>query len=167
MTSANDSGSSVRKFWGWGVEGAGPDDAQQAGLARSLAERLGAADLKLDPEPRIEDIALRAPRLQAPASLAGICSTDLELTKGYAEFRGVPGHEFVGRVEQGGGPEWEGRRVVGTINLGCGSCPACVGSGPEHCPHRTVLGIVGKDGAFAEFLSLPVGAWPAITTRAS
>ncbi len=87
---------------------------------------------------------------------AGICSTDLELTKGYAEFRGVPGHEFVGRVEQGAGPEWEGRRVVGTINLGCGSCPACVGSGPEHCPHRTVLGIVGKDGAFAEFLSLPV-----------
>jgi threonine dehydrogenase-like Zn-dependent dehydrogenase len=89
--------------------------------------------------------------------LAGICATDLELVKGYAGFRGVLGHEFVGRVEDApDAPEWVGRRVVGTINLACRECETCHRSGPEHCPHRTVLGIVGKDGCFAEELTLPV-----------
>jgi threonine dehydrogenase-like Zn-dependent dehydrogenase len=86
----------------------------------------------------------------------GICGTDLELVKGYAGFRGVLGHEFVGIVEEAGEDGWVGKRVVGTINLGCRRCPTCLGTGPEHCPHRTVLGIVGKDGAFAEYLTLPV-----------
>jgi threonine dehydrogenase-like Zn-dependent dehydrogenase len=87
---------------------------------------------------------------------AGICATDLELVKGYAGFRGVLGHEFVGRVEDApDAPEWVGRRVVGTINLACSECETCHRSGPEHCPHRTVLGIVGKDGCFAEELTLP------------
>ncbi len=86
----------------------------------------------------------------------GICSTDLELVKGYRGFRGVLGHEFVGVVEETDDETWFGCRVVGTINLGCGQCPVCAGSGPEHCPHRTVLGIVGKDGAFAEYLTLPL-----------
>ncbi len=85
----------------------------------------------------------------------GICSTDLELVKGYAGFRGILGHEFVGEVEEAETAGWVGRRVVGSINLGCRQCAVCVGVGPEHCPHRTVLGIIGKDGAFAEYLTLP------------
>jgi len=89
--------------------------------------------------------------------LAGVCATDLELVKGYAGFRGVLGHEFVGVVEEApDAPEWVGRRVVGSINLACRECEVCRRSGPEHCPHRTVLGIVGKDGCFAEELTLPV-----------
>ncbi len=88
--------------------------------------------------------------------LAGVCSTDLELIKGYMGYRGVLGHEFVGEVEEAEDSSWVGKRVVGTINLGCRSCPTCHGSGPEHCPHRTVLGILARDGAFAERLTLPV-----------
>jgi threonine dehydrogenase-like Zn-dependent dehydrogenase len=86
---------------------------------------------------------------------AGICSTDLEIVKGYAGFRGIPGHEFVGVVEEADESHWIGRRVVGTINLACRRCVTCLGSGPEHCPSRTVLGIIGRDGAFAEHLTLP------------
>ena len=86
---------------------------------------------------------------------AGVCSTDLELVKGYYGYRGVLGHEFVGDVVEADDPSWIGRRVVGSINLGCGQCSECVGHGAEHCPHRTVLGIVGHDGAFAEYLVLP------------
>lgn len=89
--------------------------------------------------------------------LAGICSTDLELVKGYAGFQGVPGHEFVGVVEQADDPAWVGRRVVGGINIGCGVCRECQGRGPEHCPNRTVLGIINHDGAFADYLVLPLG----------
>jgi len=89
--------------------------------------------------------------------LAGVCNTDLELVKGYMQFRGVPGHEFVGVVEQAPGiEEWEGRRVVGEINAACGDCPACRAGRPTHCPNRTTLGIAGRDGAFAEYLTLPV-----------
>lgn len=89
--------------------------------------------------------------------LAGICSTDLELTRGYYPFRGIPGHEFVGEVvESASAPEWVGRRVVGEINLACGGCGACLAGRPHHCEHRTVLGILGKDGVFAEFVTLPV-----------
>jgi threonine dehydrogenase-like Zn-dependent dehydrogenase len=86
---------------------------------------------------------------------AGICSTDLELIKGYYGYEGVLGHEFVAEVESADDPAWLGRRVVGSINLGCRRCPVCVGHGPEHCPHRTVLGIVAHDGAFADHLVLP------------
>lgn len=88
-------------------------------------------------------------------TLAGICSTDLELIRGYGAFEGVLGHEFVGVVEEAGDPRWLGKRVVGTINLGCRRCPVCLGEGPEHCPERRVLGISGRDGAFAEWLVLP------------
>ncbi len=86
---------------------------------------------------------------------AGICATDLELVKGYAGFEGILGHEFVGVVEAAGDAAWVGRRVVGSINAGCGRCRECAGFGPEHCPRRTVLGIVGRDGAFADYLTLP------------
>ncbi len=93
-------------------------------------------------------------------ALGGICSTDLEIVRGYAGFRGVIGHEFVGVVEAVGSPAesgWVGRRVVGTINIGCGRCDVCLSDGPEHCPTRTVLGIHSHDGAFADYLTLPVG----------
>lgn len=85
-------------------------------------------------------------------SRAGICNTDLEITKGYMGFRGVLGHEFVGRVEQG---EMRGARVVGEINAYDGTCPTCLRGDVTHCPNRTTLGIVKRDGALAEFLTLP------------
>ncbi len=87
---------------------------------------------------------------------AGICTTDLEILKGYMSFRGIPGHEFVGVVEESPDPEWHGKRVVGEINIGCGTCPACLAGLERHCPNRRVLGILNKDGAFAEYLTLPV-----------
>lgn len=88
---------------------------------------------------------------------AGICGTDLELLRGYAGFSGVPGHEFVGVVEQAPprDAEWIGRRVAGEITVGCGTCASCRAAGRGHCDHRSVLGIIGRDGAFAEYLSLP------------
>ena len=88
--------------------------------------------------------------------LAGVCNTDLEIVRGYAGFEGTLGHEFVGEVERApGAPELEGRRVVGEINAGCGRCQLCRAGDSRHCPARTVLGIVGRDGAFAEYLTLP------------
>jgi len=88
---------------------------------------------------------------------AGICGTDLELLRGYAGFSGVPGHEFVGVVERVDAADsaWMGRRVVGEITVGCGRCDGCRRAGRGHCDIRTVLGIRGRDGAFAEYLSLP------------
>jgi alcohol dehydrogenase len=88
---------------------------------------------------------------------AGICGTDLELLRGYAGFSGIPGHEFVGVVEEGGpaGSAWIGRRVVGEITVGCGRCGGCRAAGRGHCDVRTVTGIRGRDGAFAEYLTLP------------
>ncbi len=91
--------------------------------------------------------------------LAGICSTDLEVVKGYGSFNGVLGHEFVGEVAAVGDPRdaaWIGQRVVGTINIGCNKCDECHRNGPEHCPHRGALGIHRVDGAFADYVLLPV-----------
>jgi threonine dehydrogenase-like Zn-dependent dehydrogenase len=90
-------------------------------------------------------------------SMAGICGTDLQLLEGYAGFRGIPGHEFVGVVEEAPAAdrEWIGRRVVGEINVGCNRCRWCAVGIKEHCVDRTVVGIRGRDGAFAELLSLP------------
>jgi threonine dehydrogenase-like Zn-dependent dehydrogenase len=84
----------------------------------------------------------------------GICRTDLELVKGYMNFTGVPGHEFVGKVVEGA-DRLMGRRVVGEINAGCGTCDECRANGSRHCLHRTVLGIFNRPGAFAETLTLP------------
>lgn len=81
--------------------------------------------------------------------VSGICNTDLEIARGYAGFNGTIGHEFVGVVEE------TKRRVVGEINAGCGKCELCRAGDSRHCPSRTVLGIVGRDGAHAEFLQLP------------
>lgn len=87
---------------------------------------------------------------------SGICNTDIEIARGYAGFEGTIGHEFVGIVEKSAAaPELVGKRVVGEINAGCGTCEKCLRGDPRHCPTRTVLGIVGRDGAHAEYLQLP------------
>jgi threonine dehydrogenase-like Zn-dependent dehydrogenase len=88
--------------------------------------------------------------------MAGICNTDLEIARGYMGFRGVLGHEFVGEVIETDDPNWLGARVAGEINLACGDCALCARGLGRHCPTRTVLGILGKDGCFAEYLTLPV-----------
>ncbi len=92
-------------------------------------------------------------------TLAGVCGTDLEIVKGYADFQGILGHEFVGVIESvtdSGDNHWLGKRVVGSINIGCMRCNVCLTRGAEHCPDRKVLGIRGKDGCFAEYIALPV-----------
>ena len=86
--------------------------------------------------------------------LAGICNTDLELTRGYYPFTGVPGHEFVGLVESGP-TGLLGRRVVAEINAVCGECAYCLAGQRNHCTDRTVLGISGRNGVFAEYMTIP------------
>lgn len=87
---------------------------------------------------------------------SGICNTDIEICKGYAAFEGTIGHEFVGVVERSfDAPHLIEKRVVGEINAGCGECEFCKNGDSRHCPRRTVLGIVGRDGAHADFLTLP------------
>ena len=89
-------------------------------------------------------------------TLSGVCNTDLELVRGYMGFTGTLGHEFVGTVEDPGASSLaRGQRVVGEINAGCGTCALCASGDPRHCPTRTVLGILGRDGAHADFLRLP------------
>jgi threonine dehydrogenase-like Zn-dependent dehydrogenase len=106
---------------------------------------------------KLADVAI--PRRDGEArvrmTMAGICNTDLEIARGYADFQGTLGHEFVGVVEESPDVSQIGRRVVGEINAGCGQCDVCQRNDPRHCPDRTTLGIRGRDGAFAEYLSLP------------
>jgi len=108
---------------------------------------------------RLEDIPIPHPapgEALVRVALAGVCSTDIEITKGYMGFTGTLGHEFVGIVvECDSRRDIEGRRVVGEINAGCGLCKWCARGLGRHCPNRTVLGILGRDGAFAEYLTLP------------
>jgi len=87
---------------------------------------------------------------------AGVCSTDLELVKGYYPYAGIPGHEFVGEVMDAPDPSWIGQRVVGEINAVCGLCEACLNGRPTHCENRTVLGIMNRNGVFAEYTTLPL-----------
>lgn len=102
------------------------------------------------PEPRSEDgdTLVRVRR-------AGICATDVQITRGYMGFRGVLGHEFVGEVVSSPRKELVGERVVGEINVVCGRCDLCLSGLSSHCRNRTVLGIQGRDGAFADYLRLP------------
>jgi threonine dehydrogenase-like Zn-dependent dehydrogenase len=96
-------------------------------------------------------------------TLAGVCHTDVELGRGYYPYAGILGHEFVGVVDRApDDPAWEGRRVVGEINATCGGCPTCLAGRPTHCERRTVLGIVDRDGAFADYLTLPIANLHAI-----
>jgi threonine dehydrogenase-like Zn-dependent dehydrogenase len=102
-----------------------------------------------DPEPAEGEALIRV-------ILAGICRTDLELARGYMDFHGIPGHEFVGEVTWSPEPRWVGKRVVGEINCGCGDCSACREGLERHCPDRTVLGIQNRNGCFAESVTLPL-----------
>ena len=115
----------------------------------------GRVTVRRQPLPRIPESFARI-RLLA----AGICSTDLELQRGYYGFSGTPGHEFVGEVvavaDGSDGAKWIGHRVAGEINLACGHCEWCARGLGRHCPTRTVLGIVKHPGAFREFLTLPI-----------
>src|ERR1051325_6165948 len=114
---------------------------------------------------RVNNKGLAVRKIAKPASdrealirvlLSGICNTDLEIARGYAGFKGTIGHEFVGVVEESPDQTLVGKRVVGEINAGCGVCDLCGAGDPRHCSNRTVLGIVGRDGAHAEFLKLPI-----------
>ncbi|MEW6587957.1 MAG: alcohol dehydrogenase catalytic domain-containing protein [Thermoproteota archaeon] len=112
---------------------------------------LDGTNLKLQddyPKPKSGEALVRV-------KLAGICGTDLEMIRGYASFSGVLGHEFVGIVADSKNKDLIGKRVVGEINVGCQKCDMCQKGLERHCPNRTVLGIYKRDGAFAEFLSLP------------
>ena len=88
-------------------------------------------------------------------SMAGICGTDREILRGYAGFRGILGHEFVGRVVECDEKDWVGKRVVGEINVACGRCARCLRGLGRHCPNRTVMGIVNRPGCLAEYVALP------------
>lgn len=116
---------------------------------RALHLEGNAARVTEQPEPTLQpDDAL------VRVSLAGVCNTDLELVKGYMGFRGILGHEFVGTVVAG--PDaWKGQRVVGEINFACGACTWCARDLGRHCPQRSVMGIQGADGAFAQWLRIP------------
>jgi threonine dehydrogenase-like Zn-dependent dehydrogenase len=100
------------------------------------------------PDPNFDETIVRV-------NLAGICGTDLEILDGYMQYNGILGHEFVGTVEKSTNSELIGKRVVGEINAGCGKCDSCIKGMERHCASRTVLGILKRNGAFAEFLSLP------------
>jgi len=110
------------------------------------------------------EIEIRSGECRVAVRRAGICGTDLQILEGYAGFTGVPGHEFIGTVETAppGDRHWLGQRVVGEINVGCGDCDWCRSETANHCPERTVLGIVGRAGAFASHLSLPAGNFHAV-----
>lgn len=89
--------------------------------------------------------------------LAGVCGTDLQLLNAYYPFQGIPGHEFVGEVvDAPKAPQLIGQRVVGEINIGCGHCALCQAGYEKHCHQRAVLGIKNRNGAFAEYLTLPI-----------
>jgi len=118
------------------------------GTERDQGPLLRLAEHYPDPKPAPGEVRIRT-------ILAGICNTDLEVVRGYAGFRGVLGHEFVGVVDQAEDPAWLGRRVVGDINAACGNCPTCRAGRPTHCPNGTTLGIHGRDGVLAEYFCLP------------
>ena len=88
----------------------------------------------------------------------GVCNTDKEITKGYMGYKGILGHEFTGVVEEINDEDKTllGKRVVGEINLGCKNCEWCAKDLERHCPNRSTLGILAKDGCFAEYVTLPL-----------
>ncbi|MFZ9858176.1 MAG: MDR/zinc-dependent alcohol dehydrogenase-like family protein [Roseiflexaceae bacterium] len=88
--------------------------------------------------------------------MAGICNTDIEITRGYKGFNGILGHEFVGTVVQCADAQWVGRRIVGEINAACRTCPTCLRGDDPHCPNRTTVGIYKRAGAMADYISLPI-----------
>ena len=108
--------------------------------------------------PRYPDAAAPAGEVVIEPTRLGVCATDLELCAGYMDFSGVLGHEFVGVVRDAASKrdkKWVGKRVVGSINCVCGKCDMCKAGLKEHCRNRTVLGIAGRDGCFADAFALP------------
>ena len=103
-----------------------------------------------EPDVRLGDTLVRVHQ-------AGVCSTDLEITRGYMNYTGVLGHEFVGTVVDSPDAKLVGRRVCGEINCPCGQCELCRGGLSNHCPNRSVLGILNHEGAFADHVRLPAG----------
>lgn len=99
---------------------------------------------------------MRADEALIRVRLAGICSTDLEMVRGYYPFKGVPGHEFVGEVVEAEEENWVGQRVAGEINVTCGECEQCRNGRETHCEDRTTLGIHNRDGVFADYVRLPI-----------
>jgi threonine dehydrogenase-like Zn-dependent dehydrogenase len=134
-------------------------------MASVLAFHVANKKLKPSEKPRPK---LRPGWALIRVRLAGICNTDVEILRGYHGFRGTPGHEFVGEVADVHGvreslkKKWLGRRVVGEINVSCSAygyrtvCVFCRRGQSTHCARRTVLGIVEHDGAFADYLALPL-----------
>lgn len=102
-----------------------------------------------DPVPSADEVLIRVTH-------AGICNTDMEIIKGYMGFSGILGHEFVGVIEGQDDRGIAGRRVVGDININCGICSYCLNGMKSHCPNRSVLGILNRDGVFAEYAVLPL-----------
>jgi threonine dehydrogenase-like Zn-dependent dehydrogenase len=100
------------------------------------------------PRPRQGEALIRV-------DIAGICATDLMILQGYMDFNGILGHEFAGTVVSSEKAGLTGKRVTGEIFVPCRKCAACRSGNEKHCPKRTVIGIKGRDGAFAEFLTLP------------
>jgi len=88
--------------------------------------------------------------------VAGICGTDVALLRGYYDFSGTPGHEFVAKVVKSADPSWMGKRVTADINICCGHCTECLRDNPHHCLQRSVIGIKNKNGAFAQYLNVPL-----------
>ena len=101
------------------------------------------------PQPRAGEALIRV-------RLAGICQTDINITRGYADFHGILGHEFVGEVVSAPAGQWVGLRVVGEINIGCGQCQRCRQGLSHHCAARRVLGLRDKAGCLTEFITLPL-----------
>ena len=117
-------------------------------------QQLTVRDDLSDPQPPDGEALIRV-------DLAGICATDLEMVKGYYPFTGVLGHEFVGTVisipeQNSKHQDLVGKRVVGEINAACGKCASCRAGRPTHCETRSVLGIAGRQGAFAGYTTLPI-----------
>lgn len=120
-------------------------------LALVLGESPNVSHVSTDHPPPTRQIGEALVRVR----VSGVCDTDLQLARGYMAFKGVPGHEFVGEVIASDDPTWQGKRVVADINAGCGACADCQTGRGHHCATRTVLGIAGRSGAFAELLAIP------------
>lgn len=136
--------------------------AQVVRHTRKNAMRALVFDGQLRLQTNYPEPALRPGEALIRPRLVGICNTDIEITRGYLNFRGVLGHEFVGTVVACEKAAWIGQRVVGEINTACGQCATCQRGDQKHCPDRTTMGIRKRDGAMADMFSLPVSLLHAV-----
>jgi alcohol dehydrogenase len=114
--------------------------------------------LAFDGQPAVKNLPRPTPapgEVLIRVHLAGICGTDIQVLRGYHHFQGIMGHEFVGQVVAPEDSPWRGRRVAGEINIGCGACDRCRAGLARHCRDRRVLGLLGHDGVFAHYATLP------------